>query len=425
MTRLSSTLPSLLEGTDILAPTHDPAECEPTQAESRQILLDRLARTRAELKKRDIVAAVLFDPTHVRYATGARNMQVYSARNPARYAFVPAEGPVVMFEFSGCSHLTEGLPGIDETRPATAISYYFCEDNLQQTTQAWADEIDELVRQCGGQKGDKVAIESATSHAAFALIEHGWQICDAQIPLERARAIKVPNEIKMVRSSLRAVENGVRKLEAAIRPGATENEVWSQLHQHIIATDADYIETRLMNSGPRTNPWFQECSNRAMQAGELVALDTDVVGRYGYYADFSRTFLCGDGEATATQRELYRMAFDQVRHNMALIAPGMSFKEYAEKAWQIPAPYKARRYFALAHGVGMTGEYPYIVHREDIDDKGYDGIMQPGMTLCVESYIGHEDGGEGVKLEEQLYIRDDGRVELLSDYPLDARLLAE
>ena len=130
------------------------------------------------------------------------------------------------------------------------------------------------------------------------------------------------------------------------------------------------------------------------------------------------------GEATPTQRELYRMAFDQVRTNMALIAPGMTFKEYAEKAWQIPQPYKARRYFALAHGVGMTGEYPYIVHREDIDDKGYDGIMQPGMTLCVESFIGHEAGGEGVKMEEQLYIRDDGQVELLSDYHLDERLLA-
>ena len=82
-----------------------------------------------------------------------------------------------------------------------------------------------------------------------------------------------------------------------------------------------------------------------------------------------------------------------------------------------------RRYFALAHGVGMNGEYPYIVHREDIDDKGYDGIIEPGMTLCVESFIGHEKGGEGVKLEEQLYVRDDGKVELLSDYPFDSRLL--
>ena len=405
----------------VLPPTHEPAECEPTKAEKEQILVDRLGRVRQELIRRDMAAAVLFDPAHVRYATGSRNMQVYSSRNPARYAFVPAEGPVVLFEFSGCDHLASHLPTVDEVRPAKAISYYFNERNTGTVTRAWADEIIDLVRQCGG--GDRIALESATAEAAFALQQRGYTVLDAQEPLEQARAFKVPNEIKMIRSSLRAVEEGVRKLEASIEPGATENAVWSRLHQHIIETDADFVETRLMNSGPRTNPWFQECSDRAMQSGELVALDTDVVGRYGYYADFSRTFLCGDGEASAAQQNLYRMAYDQICTNIDILEPGMSFREYAERSWQIPPAYQARRYFALAHGVGMNGEYPYIVHREDFDSAGYDGVIGPGMTLCVESYIGHEDGGEGVKLEEQLYIRADGQVELLSDYPFDDRLL--
>ncbi|SDK35448.1 M24 family metallopeptidase [Billgrantia gudaonensis] len=405
----------------ILPPTHEPAECEPSADEIPRILLDRLGRVRAELAKRDITAAVLFDPAHVRYATGSRNMQVYSSRNPARYAFVPAEGPVVLFEFSGCEHLASHLPTVDEIRPAKAISYYFNEKNTAAVTRAWADEIVELVRQCGG--GERIAIESATPEAGFELQRRGFRVLDAQEPLERARAYKVPNEIKMIRSSLRAVEDGVRKLEAAIAPGVSENAVWAKLHEHIIATDADFVETRLMNSGPRTNPWFQECSDRLIRDGELVALDTDVVGRYGYYADFSRTFLCGQGEASPAQRDLYKLAYEQIRTNMENLKPGVSFKEYAERAWRIPPAYRARRYFALAHGVGMNGEYPYIVHREDIDDKGYDGVIAPGMTLCVESFIGHEDGGEGVKLEEQLYVRDDGRVELLSDYPLDSRLI--
>ena len=358
----------------------------------------------------------------MRYATGSRNMQVYSMRNPARYAFVPAEGKVVLFEYAGCDFLAEGLDTVDEIRPATAISYYFCDDMLRQVTERWADEIDELVKQSGG--GKRIAIESATSAAAFALQARGYQVFDAQEPLERARAIKVPNEIKMIRASLRAAEEGVRKLEAALVPGISENELWSHLHQHIIATDGDYIETRLISSGPRTNPWFQESSPRKIQSGELVGLDTDVVGRFGYYADFSRTFLCGDVPATDAQKNLYRLAYEQIHSNMENVRAGTTFQEFIAKAWKIPEPYRARRYFALAHGVGMTGEYPYIVHREDNEAKGYDGVIEPGMTLCIESYIGHEAGGEGVKLEEQVYIRDDGRVELLSDYPFEARLLA-
>lgn len=405
----------------VLAPNHAPEACEPNEAEKNQILVDRLARVRAELASRDIAAAVLFDPAHVRYATGSRNMQVYSSRNPARYAFVPASGPVVLFEFSGCDHLARHLPTLDQIRPGKAISYYFNEKNTEDVTHNWAQEIDDLVRQSGG--GRRVALESATAEAAFMLQRFGYEVLDAQEPLEQARAYKVPNEIKMIRSSLRAVEDGVRKLENTIEPGVTENYVWSWLHQHIIETDADFVETRLMNSGPRTNPWFQECSDRRMQHGELVALDTDVVGRYGYYADFSRTFLCGDGRPTQTQKDLYRMSYDQICTNIANLKPGVTFREYADRAWTIPDGYKARRYFALAHGVGMNGEYPYIVHREDFDRAGYDGVIGPGMTLCVESYIGHEDGGEGVKLEEQLYVHDDGSVELLSDYPFDDRLL--
>ncbi|MFP3803357.1 hypothetical protein SB764_44755, partial [Paraburkholderia sp. SIMBA_027] len=77
------------------------------------------------------------------------------------------EGPVVVFEFGGCLHLAENLNTVDEVRPAKAISYYFCDSFLSNVTADWAAEIDELVRQCGG--GKRIAIESATSAAAFEL----------------------------------------------------------------------------------------------------------------------------------------------------------------------------------------------------------------------------------------------------------------
>ena len=40
------------------------------------------------------------------------------------------------------------------------------------------------------------------------------------------------------------------------------------------------------------------------------------------------------------------------------------------------------------------------------------------MTLCVESYIGADGGREGVKLEEQVLVTEDG-IEQLSSYPLE------
>jgi len=107
---------------------------------------------------------------------------------------------------------------------------------------------------------------------------------------------------------------------------------------------------------------------------------------------------------------------------MQLLRAGTSFREYSERAWQIPDRYVANRYYLSAHGCGMTGEYPYLYHAMDYGDSGYDGVVEPGMTLCVESYIGLEGGDEGVKLEQQLLVTEDGQ-ELLSTFPFEPALL--
>lgn len=382
----------------------------------------RLARARAQIAQHDLAACLLFDPVNVRYATGARNMQVFHQRNPARYLFLPAEGPVILFEFTGCMHLAEGLETIDEVRPAITASYVAAGEAIAEREKLWARETAALLRETVGP-GARVGVERVNAGAALALAAEGFVLADAQAPIERARAIKSPEEVKCVVASLRATERAVGSLREALRTGLTENELWSLLHQGVIAADGDYVETRLLNSGPRGNPWFQESSNRVIGENELVLLDTDVVGRFGYYADFSRTFHSGPGKPGAAQRELYKTAHEQLHHNMALLKPGLSFKEYSEAAWDIPARYAANRYYLSAHGVGMTGEYPYLYHHADYAAAGYDGIIEPGMTLCVESYIGEEGGHEGVKLEQQLLITDRGSV-LLSHFPFEEALLA-
>jgi Xaa-Pro aminopeptidase len=44
------------------------------------------------------------------------------------------------------------------------------------------------------------------------------------------------------------------------------------------------------------------------------------------------------------------------------------------------------------------------------------------MMLCIESYIGEVGGTEGVKLEEQVLITEQG-IENLSTFPLDDSLV--
>ncbi|MBN8180437.1 M24 family metallopeptidase [Roseibium aggregatum] len=382
----------------------------------------RQQRVRQKMAEYGVDAVILSDPVNIRYATGTRNMQVFSMRNaPSRYLLL-TQNRSILFEFTGCLHLGEGYETVDEVRPSKTASFVAAGPHIAERERAWAAEMADTIHELTGLKDATVGLERLNAGTAIALKEAGLNVVDAQQPVEMARAIKSPEEMKCVIASLRATETGVGKLREAIRPGLTEAELWSVLHKSIIAQNGDYVETRLLNAGARTNPWFQETSDNVVGANELIALDTDVVGCHGYYADFSRTFHSGPDRPTDTQRELYKVAYEQVHYNMGILKPGMSFREYADRAWNIPDRYYANRYYLSAHGCGMTGEYPYLYHHGDFPDAGYDGVVEPGMTLCVESYIGEDGAKEGVKLEQQVLITETG-IETLSRFPFEAHLL--
>ena len=381
----------------------------------------RQARVRSEMASRGIDAVILSDPINIRYATGTRNMQVFSQRNaPARYLLLTAERSI-LFEFTGCLHLAAGYETVDEVRPATTASFVAAGPQIAAREHRWAAEMADLIAELVGP-GATLGLERLNAGTAIALKDQGLRLADAQVPVEMARAIKSAEEINCVKASLRATEVAVGKLRDAIRPGLTETELWSVLHKSVIEQNGDYCETRLLNAGQRTNPWFQETAHHRIGENELIALDTDVVGCHGYYSDFSRTFHAGPAAPSDAQRDLYKTAHEQVHHNLEILKPGLSFRDYAERAWDIPGRYHANRYYLSAHGVGMTGEYPYLYHRGDFPAAGYDGVIEPGMTICVESYIGEDGGPEGVKLEQQVLITETG-TELLSRFPFEEALL--
>src|SRR6266436_3126146 len=88
--------------------------------DQKKLRARRLDRVRAELKRRDYMGCLLADPINIRYATGSRNMQVWTLHAPARWAFVP----VVLYEFMSSKHVNDGIETIDEIRPSTPFIYF-------------------------------------------------------------------------------------------------------------------------------------------------------------------------------------------------------------------------------------------------------------------------------------------------------------
>ncbi|MCH6587571.1 MAG: aminopeptidase P family protein [Proteobacteria bacterium] len=380
----------------------------------------RLERVRAQLRARDYAGCLLYDPINIRYALGARNMAVWTLHNAARYAFIPTEGPTVLFDFYNCAHLSEGLETVDEVRPAVAWYYFDSGPRAPEKAARWAAEVADLVAQGGANK--RLAMDHCDPLGATALAGHGIEIHNGQEVMELARAIKSADEIVLMNHAIAVCETAMACMREALEPGMTENELWSILHQVNIALGGEWIETRLLASGGRTNPWFQECGDRVIRPGELVSFDTDLIGPFGYCADISRTYFCGPGRPSDQQRHLYRLAWEQIHANIEVLKPGIGFRELAERSFQMPESCRPNRYSALIHGVGLCDEYPFVPYHEDFEGVGYDGVVEPGMVLCVESYMGEVGGDEGVKLEQQVLITETGTL-LLSTYPFEDELL--
>jgi len=381
----------------------------------------RLERLCGEIRRHDYGGILLFDPLNIRYATDSTNMQLWTSHNPARACFVSANGYIVLWEFHHCDHMSAHLPLVKELRSGAGFFYFLSGDRGEEHAKRFARDVDEVMREHAGSNR-RLAIDKIEISGLRALEQLDLEIFEGQEVTEIARVVKGADEIKALYCATAACEASMVKMQEAIYAGQSESDIWAVLHAENIRRGGEWIETRICSSGPRTNPWFQEAGPRIISDGELLALDTDLVGTYGMCCDISRTWLCGDVEPSADQKNLYQVAYEHIMGNRELLRPGVSYRELTEKSLRLPEEFRQQRYGVMMHGVGLCDEYPAIYYPEDLENDGYDGIVEAGMVFCVEAYIGAVGGINGVKLEDQVVITETG-FEAMSKYPFEEKLL--
>jgi Xaa-Pro aminopeptidase len=327
---------------------------------------------------------------------------------------------MVLWDYKNAPFLAAHNPLVSEIRSGASFFYSITGDNTDAAAAAFAADVDTLLRTRSG-RNRRLAVDKIMLAGFRALDALGVAVEDGEIVTERVRAVKGPQDIRAMRCAIHACETAMAAMQSAARPGLTEDDVWSVLHAENIRRGGEWIETRLLASGPRTNPWFQECGPRVLQQNEVLAFDTDLIGPYGFCADLSRTWWIGPGPARPEIRADYRLAQDQIAHNTGLLAPGVTFAELHERQFPLPQDYQAQKYSCVWHGIGLADEWPYIVYPDQRDPGAFEGVLEPGMTLCVESLISREGADFSVKLEEQVLVTDTG-VETLTRYPQDAAL---
>jgi len=244
---------------------------------------------------------------------------------------------------------------------------------------------------------------------------------------EKTRAIKGPDEILAMRCAVHACETSVAAMERfareAVPQGNTsEDDVWAVLHAENIKRGGEWIETRLLASGPRTNPWFQECGPRIIQNNEIISFDTDLIGSYGICVDISRSWWVGDAAPPADMVYAMQHAHEHIMTNMEMLKPGVTIPELSERSHRLDEQFQAQKYGCLMHGVGLCDEWPLVAYPDQAVPGSYDYPLEPGMVLCVEAAVGAVGGNFTIKLEDQVLITETG-YENLTSYPFDPALM--
>jgi Xaa-Pro dipeptidase len=374
----------------------------------------RIARLKQQLVIHDAAMCILLSPISLRYAIDYQSYMLFQSHIPTTYLFLPQDGPVVIH-----GAYTD-IPEVDECRPGRAQTYFEGGPDIAKAAIELADDVAAYLDEIGSGNR-RVAVEYVNPSITQALEAKGIEVIDGVIIAEQARVIKSIDEIECIRWAVAIAEHGIAMVKKALRPGVSENQLWALLNYTNIANNGGWHEGRMLASGPRINPWLQEASDRKIESGDLVGFDTDMVGPFGYFADVSRTIHCGPAKPTVRQKEVYRLAVSEIEHNLALLRPGISLLELQQQAYVPAEEFQQNAYPCIMHAVGMCDEYPQVKypHRQI---NHYDCEIEVGMVLCFESYMGALGERDGVKLEQQVLVTDDG-YEMLTRYPYEADLM--
>ncbi len=162
-----------------------------------------------------------------------------------------------------------------------------------------------------------------------------------------------------------------------------------------------------------------------MRLGQTIVFDIyPAEAGGGYYYDFTRTWSLG--YATPEAQELFdqvKEIYDKVKDNFDLNTPFRNYQqmtcEYFESKGhksQLNTKAPVEGYVhSLGHGVGLN------IHERPFSGLlvGDDHRLVPGVVVTSEPGLYYPEKGMGFRIEDTYWVRPDGKMEILADYPYD------
>lgn len=219
--------------------------------------------------------------------------------------------------------------------------------------------------------------------------------------LAALRMVKDPSEIDALRTAGAAIDRVHARVPEFLKPGRTEAQVAADITEAIVAEGHSEAAFVIVGSGPHGADPHHECSDRVLQAGDVVVVDIGGPVEPGYNSDCTRTYSLG--EPTAEIAGQYAVLQRAQAAAVAAVRPGVTAEEVDAAARDVLAEAGLAEYFVhrTGHGIGLSvHEEPYIV-------AGNDRRLVEGMAFSIEPGI-YLPGLWGARIEDIVIVTADG-----------------
>jgi Xaa-Pro aminopeptidase len=219
--------------------------------------------------------------------------------------------------------------------------------------------------------------------------------------LRRLRMIKDAAEIDALRKAGAAIDRVHARVPEFLVPGRTEADVAADIARAIVAEGHSEVAFIIVGSGPNGADPHHECSDRELQAGDMVVVDIGGPYEPGYNSDSTRTYSIGVPDPEVARR--YSVLQQAQRAAVEAVRPGVTAEQVDAAARDVLAAAGLAEAFVhrTGHGIGLSvHEEPYIV-------AGNDLTLQEGMAFSIEPGI-YFQGQWGARIEDIVVVTDDG-----------------
>ncbi len=255
--------------------------------------------------------------------------------------------------------------------------------------------------------------------------------------LQRLRSVKDSIEIDLMQKACDITEKGFRRILNFVKPGVWEYEIEAEyIHEFVKNRSKKFAYTPIIASGNNANVLHYIENNQQCSEGELILMD--VGAEYANYsADMTRTIPVS-GKFTDRQKAVYNAVHRVKNEATKMLVPGTIWADYHVEVGKImtsellglgllnkedvqhenPEWPAYKKYFmhGTSHHIGLDTHDYGLLHEP----------MQANMVFTVEPGIYLPDEGFGIRLEDDVVIKEnDTPFNLMRNIPIEAEEIEE